>query len=370
MDRCRVLVDRRAVAANIERLRVAAGPAEVWAVVKADGYGHGATDVGRAALEAGARRLCVATFGEAAALRAAGLDSPLLILSPLPPGEEREAAALRDCAVVVSTEDGVRRLADAAGLDVHVKVDTGMGRWGLDAETAAELGRSLSTAGSPNRLAGLMTHFATSDEDDDAFLRHQLERFRAVADGFPDCPRHCANSAALLRFPEARFDAVRPGIAVYGVDPTGHGPERFDLQPVLRWTSVVRALRDLDPGESSGYGRRFIADRPARIALVPVGYADGYPRRLSGVGEVLVGGRRRRVAATVSMDQMAVLLEDGDEVQSGDEVVLIGGQGGERIHAEHLAAAAGTNAYEIVCGVRSSPTRATTMATDEGGTGA
>lgn len=358
MDRSRVLVDLRAVTANVERLRTAAGPAEVWAVVKADGYGHGAPAVGRAALAAGAVRLCVATLGEAAALRAAGIAAPLLILSPLAPGEERGATDLGDCGVVVSTEDGARRLVDATGLDVHVKVDTGMGRWGLAPEHALELGRALGDPGSANRLAGLMTHFATADEDDDAFTRSQLERFQTLADAFPACPRHCANSAALLRFPEARFDAVRPGIAVYGIDPTGHTPDRFGLHPVLRWTSVVRALRDLAPGESSGYGRRFIADRPTRIAHVPVGYADGYPRRLSGVGQVLVGGRRRRVAATVSMDQLAVLLEDDDAVRIGDEVVLVGAQGDDRILAEELAAAVGTNAYEIVCGVRSPPARA------------
>lgn len=358
MDRCRVVVDLRAVAANVERLRDAAGPAEVWAVVKADGYGHGATAVGRAALAAGARRLCVATLGEARALRDAGLSAPLLILSPLAPGQEGDAAALGDCAITVATEEGARRLGDAPPLEVHVKVDTGMGRWGLDPAGALAFGRAL-VAGSRHRLGGLMTHFATADEDDAAFLRLQLGRFRAVADEFPACPRHCANSAALLRYPEAAFDAVRPGIALYGIDPTGRDPDRFGLQPVLRWTSVVRAVRALAPGESSGYGRRFVAERPARVALVPIGYADGYPRRLSGVGQVLIGGRPRRVAATVSMDQLAVLLEDADLVEAGDEVVLIGRQGEARILAEALAEGVGTNAYEIVCGVRSAPTRST-----------
>ncbi len=359
MDRCRVLVDLRSIAGNVGRLREAAGSAEVWAVVKADGYGHGASAVGRAALDAGARRLCVATLGEAAALRADGLDAPILILSPLAPGEERPAAELGGCAIVVSTEDGVRRLGEAPALEVHVKVDTGMGRWGLDPATATAVGRTLAAGNGAHRLGGLMTHFATADEDDSDFFQVQVDRFRAVADGFPPCPRHCANSAALLRSPEVRFDAVRPGIALYGVDPMGIDPDRFGLRPVLRWSSVVRAIRDLAPGESTGYGRRFVAEQPSRIALVPVGYADGYPRRLTGVGSVLVGGRRRRVAATVSMDQLAVLLESEDRVCPGDEVVLLGAQGSDRVLAEDLAAAVGTNAYEIVCGVRRSPTRAT-----------
>jgi len=329
----------------------------VWSVVKADGYGHGAVAVGRAAVAAGARRLCVATLGEARVVRAAIPATPILVLSPLAPGDETEAAAITDCAVVVATPEGAERLGQGPPLEVHVKVDTGMGRWGLDAAAAVELARSLAAPGSRHRLGGLMTHFATADEQDLGFLHGQLERFRAVADVVPACPRHCANSAATLRVPEAHFDAVRPGIATYGIDPLGHDPDGFGLRPVLSWRTTVRALRTLAPGESTGYGRGFVAERTCRIALLPIGYADGYPRRLSGCGHVLVGGRRRRVATTVSMDQMAVLLEDGDAVEVGDEVVVIGEQGDARVLAEELAAAVGTNAYEIVCGVRHTPAR-------------
>lgn len=329
----------------------------MWSVVKADGYGHGAVDVGRAAVAAGARRLCVATVGEARALRDALPDVPLLVLSPLAPGEEAEAAAIPACGVVVATPEGVARLAQAPPLEIHVKVNTGMGRWGLDTARALELGRGLVEDGSRHRLGGLMTHFATADEEDRAFLTQQLEAFRSLADVFPACPRHCANSAATLRMPAAHFDAVRPGIATYGIDPLGRDPDDFDLHPVLSWRTEVRALRRLAPGESTGYGRGFIAERESRIALLPIGYADGYPRRLSGCGHVLLGGRRRRIATTVSMDQAAVLLEPEDDVAVGDEVTLIGVQGKERVLAEELARAVGTNAYEIVCGMRRHPTR-------------
>jgi alanine racemase len=329
----------------------------VWSVVKADGYGHGAVDVGRAAMAAGARRLCVATVGEARVLRAALAGVPILILSPLAAGEEVDAAALSDCAVVIATPEGVKRLADAPPLEVHVKVDTGMGRWGLSPRDALELGRALAEPTARHRLGGLMTHFATADEDDLDFLHRQLGEFRLIAADFPPCLRHCANSAATLRVSDSHFDAVRPGIATYGVDPLGGDPERFGLEPVLRWSTVVRDLRTLAPGESTGYGRGFVAERPTRIALLPIGYADGYPRRLSTVGHVLIGGRRRRVVTTVSMDQMAALLEPDDIVAPGDEVVVIGRQGDERVLAEELAAGVGTNAYEIVCGMRRTPTR-------------
>lgn len=352
-----VAIDLAAVAGNVRRLIGAAGGAEVWAVVKADAYGHGAVDVGRAALAAGATRLCVATIGEARALRAALPGAALIAFLPLRPGEEDEAVAL-GCAAVVSTPEAWERARARHDLDVHVEVETGMGRWGLDPELALAAGRELAAGPRPERLQGLMSHLATADEEDRAFVDRQAAAFAAVAAAFPACPRHLANSAATLRYPDLAWDAVRPGLAVCGMDPLHVDPARWGLAPALRWTSAVAGVRALAPGDSCGYGRRFVAEAPCRVALVPVGYADGYARGLSGLGDVLIGGRRCRVAATVSMDQLAALLPDDLAVAEGDEVVLIGAQGDERIGAEEIAQRRGTIAYEVTCGVNADPTRA------------
>jgi alanine racemase len=355
--RCEVRISTAAIAANARRLVEAAGGAELYAVVKADGYGHGAADAARAALAGGATRACVATLREAESLRAAlGAEAPIVILTPLLPGEEPRADGFE---VVVSEPSGLGRLAAAGvGSRVHIEVETGMGRWGLAPAAALEAGRALHAGAHPGlELAGLMSHLATADEPDTTFRDLQIERFTDFAAGFPPCPRHLANSAATLRAPAARFDAVRCGIALYGVSPFETDPALDGLEPALTWTSRVAALRDLEPGDSAGYGRRLVADRPLRIALVPVGYGDGYPRILSGASDVLIGGRRRRVAATVSMDQLSAVVDEN--VRVGDEVVLLGRQGDERIGAEELARLAGTIGYEICCGVRGRGERAT-----------
>ncbi len=353
-----VAIDPAAIAANVRRLAGRAGDAEVWAVVKADGYGHGAPIAARAAVAGGATRLCVATLGEAVEVRSAVADVPLIVLSPLAPGEEAACRDLGRCAAVISTPDGWERARDLADLDVHVKADTGMGRWGLAPDTALAVGRALAEGPRPERLQGLMSHLATADEDDRSFVDAQADAFRTLAAAFPACPRHLANSAATLRHPELAFDAVRPGLAIYGLDPMNADGAAHGLTPALRWTSVVRGIRDLAPGASSGYGRRLLAERPCRVALVPVGYADGYPRTLSGVSDVLIHGHRCRVAATVSMDQLGVLLPDDLAVEVGDPVVLLGADGDERVTAEELARGCGSIAYDITCRVRSAPTRA------------
>ncbi|MGI9116406.1 MAG: alanine racemase [Gaiellales bacterium] len=347
-----VEIDRAAVAANVQRLLEAAGGAQVWPVIKANAYSHGAVDTGRAAIAAGATQLCTATLDEARAVRSELPDVPLLVLSPLSPGEEESVVEVGGCAVTIGTPEGWARLRDRHDVDVHVKVDTGMGRWGLDAETALAVGEALVAGPRPERLAGLMSHLATADEPDRSFVDLQADRFRAIAEVFPPCPRHLSNSAAALRYPELAFDAIRPGLAVYGIDPMGVSGLDHGLQPVMRWTSTVRSVRLLQPGASTGYGRRFIADRPTRVALIPIGYADGYPSRRSGVGEVLIKGRRCAASATVSMDQFAVVLPDDLEVAAGDEVVLLGKDGGSLVSAEELARHVGTVPYEIICGVR------------------
>ena len=339
--RSEITIDLGALRRNVARLREAAGEAELWAVVKADAYGHGAEDAARAALEAGARALCVATAQEGAALRSAFSGARILVMSALAPGED-ELARTAGLEVAVSHTD----LPE--GLAVHLKVDTGMGRWGMSAEEALRV--------PPGRVVGLMSHLATADEPEGAFARGQLERFRALSDRFGGVTRHVANSAATLRFPDARFDAVRCGIALYGLSPFGGHPRDDGLEPVLAWRSYVAKAKALARGESTGYGRRFVAERPTRIGVVPVGYADGFRRGLTGT-EVLVGGARRRVVGTISMDSFAVELDDEPE---GTEVVLIG----EGILAEEHAHRLGTINYEIACGIRSDSNRAVRRVVD------
>jgi alanine racemase len=355
--RATAAVDLAAVAANVRRLCELAAPAELWAVVKADGYGHGAAAVGRAALAAGATRLCVAAWDEARALRDALPDAPVLVMGPLTPGEEED---VRDVDVAVSAAAGYARLRAAASapLGVHVKVETGMGRWGMTEDEALAVAADLADGG-PLRLAGLMSHLATADTDA-AFARAQVARFAAFADRFPACPRHLANSPATLSNElrgRARFDAVRCGVAVYGLSPFGGDPAHDGLAPALRFETYVADVKLLAPGESAGYGRRFVAREPTWIGLAPAGYADGVPRILSGRADVLVGGRRRRVAATIRMDQLTFVVGPERDVEPGDPVTLIGEDGGERVTAEEWASLAGTINYEITTGIAPRPRR-------------
>ena len=351
-------VNLAALERNCRRLARAAGGAELCAVVKADGYGHGAVPAARAAIAGGARRLAVATSREAAELRAAGLDGPLLVVGALSPDELPQAAGAR--ADVVAWREGfVDALAatpGAEGIGVHVKLDSGMGRLGT--RDPAEADRvAAAVAERPNlRLAGAMTHFATADDDAD-FLRQQLDCFlpwaQALRAAHPGITIHAANSAATLRCPDARLDMVRCGIAVYGLDPFHRDPADHGLEPVLALESYAAEVKLCRPGESAGYGRRFVAREPVWLATVPIGYGDGVRRGLSDNAEVLVGGRRRRLVGTVSMDNIAVELGTGDDATDlrGSPVVLIGAQGGERILAEELAERLGTINYEIACGV-------------------
>ena len=327
-----VTVDLAAIRHNVRVLLDVLGGAELWAVVKADAYGHGAVDVGRAALEAGASLLCVATVPEGLELRAALPEARLLVLGP---ASAEEVAAARAARLELAAVGG----PVPEGVPVHLKLDTGMGRWGL------------SELPAPGRhVVGLMSHFACADTDE-AFTRAQLERFLAATAGSSGLVRHMANSAAALRLPEARLDAARCGIALYGVDPFGRDAAEHGLRAALRWRSEVAVTRLLRPGEGTGYGRRFVAASPTWVGIVPVGYADGFRRDLAGT-EVLVGGERARVVGTVSMDAVAVELS-GDR-PAGTEVTLLG----DGITAEAHAAVAGTIGYEILCGVRSRPPRA------------
>jgi alanine racemase len=249
--------------------------------------------------------------------------------------------------VVAWTEEFLGALPARAR--VHVKLDTGMGRLGTrDPELATRL---VEKAG--DRLAGLMTHFATADELDDPFMDEQLERFRAwvapLRHRFPGAVVHAANSAATLRDPATHFDMVRPGVAIYGMDPFGRDPLARGLEPALTLTTKVLAVKHAAPGESAGYGRRFVAREPTQLATLPIGYGDGWRRALTNNADVLIGGRRFPLAGTVSMDNVTVDVGLDSGVSVGDEAVLIGAQGPERILAEEVARRLDTINYEVTC---------------------
>ena len=331
MHRSEITIDLGAIRHNAARLLEALDGAELWAVVKADGYGHGAVDVGRAALEAGASTLCVAAVDEGIELRCELLEARILVM-----GLTEEVAAAREARLEITVaRDG----AIPDGIPVHLKLDSGMGRWGL-----AELAEPAAN------VVGLMTHLATADGDPD-FAAQQLERFRAATAPYAHLTRHAANSAAALRIPDARFDAARCGIALYGISPFNTDPAEDGLRPALSWRSHIAQVRQLQPGESTGYGRRFVADKPQWIGIVPLGYADGFRRDMTGT-DVLVDGEPRRTVGTVSMDAFAVELDR--ELPVGTPVTIVG----NGLLIERHAAQAETIGYEIACGINSSPERA------------
>jgi alanine racemase len=336
MHRSEITIDLGAVRHNARRLLEALDGAELWAVVKADGYGHGARDVARAALEAGASALCVVTVAEAVELRRELSAARIIVMCPTD-----ELAAAREARLELAVSGG-----DIPGeIPVHLKLDTGMGRWGL-----AELPQP------PANVVGLMSHLATADSDP-AFAARQVERFREATEPYAHLTRHIANSAAALRLPETRFDAARCGIALYGISPFNGDPAEDGLRPVLSWRSRLAQVRLLQAGESTGYGRRFVADRPTWTGIVPVGYADGFRRDLTGT-EVLVDGEPRRAVGIVSMDAVAVELDR--ELPVGTPVTIVG----DGLLIERHAQIAGTIGYEIACGINSDPARARRVVTN------
>jgi alanine racemase len=336
VERALATVDLAAIERNCARL-----PSPLCAVVKADAYGHGVGQVARAARRGGASWLAVATADEARELRDEGADGPILVMGALTADELRTAGEAE--ADIVAWTDEVAQTARR----VHVKLDTGMGRLGTkDRETALRL------AGRPN-VVGLMTHFATADERGDELFGAQLQAFGGFVEdvGRDDVLAHAANSAAALRDPESHFDMVRCGIAVYGMDPFQEDPDEHGLEPALTLRSWVAAVRRFEPGDSAGYGRRWSAPEPTWVATVPLGYGDGWRRALTNDCDVLIGGRRHPLVGTVSMDNVTVALGPDTDVRVGDEVVLIGTQGDERILAEEVARRLATINYEITCGL-------------------
>ncbi len=347
-----VEIDLGAVAHNVAVIAAAVAPAALCAVVKADAYGHGDVPVATTALAAGASTLAVALVEEGVRLREAGITAPILLLSEPDPGDAAELATWQLTPTVYTTRFVAALATTGARHDVHLKVDTGLHRVGADPGDVAGLAEAVAAA--PNlTLEAVWTHFAVAEEDAD-FTTDQLGLLRTTLDALAAAghhPRlvHAANTAGALGRGDARFDLVRAGLGIYGMRPDPATAPSLELRPAMRVVSHVTMVRRLAAGERPSYGRRRPLPAAATVATVPIGYADGVARRLSAIGgEVLVRGRRHPLAGTVTMDQ--VVVDVGDHpVVPGDEVVLLGAQGAERITAEEWAGHLGTVNYEIVC---------------------
>lgn len=349
-------IDLEAIRSNVRVMRAAAADGAAFlAVVKANGYGHGAVPVARAAIEAGASMLAVAIPEEGIELREAGIDVPILVLGGIEP-QAAEAVAACGLTQVVFDEARIRALSEAGvklgrTVNVHLKLDTGMCRIGVrTCEEAAALTALIDRL--PGiELTGCFTHMATADEDGQAGTIAQIARFErltaAIASVHPGkITRHAANTASIFRYPQAHFDMVRGGIALYGYPPMA-GVE--GLRPAMRWAAKAVYVKEIQPGDRVSYGGLFEAKRPTKVMTVPVGYADGYRRGLTGKGCVLVRGQRAPILGRVCMDQIMVDVTHIEGAQAGDEVVLLGAQGSDAIDADEMAAWLGTISYEVIC---------------------
>jgi alanine racemase len=359
MERAVARIDYDAVRANCARLKAELGRSQLCAVVKADGYGHGADGCAAAALEGGATRLAVATASEAVEIGRRFQHVPLLTMGALT-DEEVDAVISAGSELALWREDFRRLVADRARAHghrarVHVKFDSGMGRLGtFEPEEALALARAC--AEDPDlELAGIWTHFATADELDSPYFDQQLDRFQEVADTVkaehPEALVHAANSAAVLRDPRSHHDMARCGVAIYGLDPFQHDPAGQGLRPALSLCSHVADVKRFAAGKSAGYGRRWKAPVDTWVGVIPLGYGDGVRRALTNNAEVLVGGRRYPLVGTVSMDNVTVDLGPETEVRPGEEAVLIGRQGEEEILAEEVARRLETINYEVTCAI-------------------
>ncbi len=367
MARAVARIDLGAVERNCARLKAELGAgSELCAVVKADGYGHGADACANAALAGGATRLAVATGAEAALIGRRFPQVLLLAMGALT-AEDLEDALAAGAEIAVWRE-GFRAFASARGraqgrrVRVHVKFDSGMGRLGNpDADEVLALARACAEDPMLD-LVGVWTHFATADEPDSEFFDQQLERFTVVAAAvkaeFPDVVAHAANSAAVFREPRSHFDMARCGVAIYGLDPFQGDPAERGLEPALSLHSYVADVKRFPAGASAGYGQAWRAPADTWVGVLPLGYGDGVRRGLSNNAEVLIRGRRHPLIGTVSMDNITVDLGPETEVEAGDEAVLIGSQGGESIRSEEVAERLQTINYEVTCGISARVPRA------------
>jgi alanine racemase len=348
-------IDLDAFAHNVRILASRAAPARLYAVVKANAYGHGAIAVGRAAVEAGAAGLAVVCVDEGEELRRAGISAPILIIGHTPPSDAARVAAL-DLRPAVGAMDLVEALSSAASarggvVPIHLELETGLNRHGLapDALVAlAERARAMPGL----RVEGLFTHFAAAEEGDQRFTRRQFDILRETSGRVPWIPeRHCSASASVLLDHEMALEAVRGGLSLYGYRPAPWCGTDADLRMVLSLRSRVARVSEVDPGGTVGYGRTWAAGRPSRIALVMCGYADGYRRSLGNRAHVLVRGRRAPVVGRVAMDMCMVDVTAVPGAVAGDVVTLLGRDGEERVDADELASLADTISWEILAGI-------------------
>lgn len=350
-------IDLEAIRSNVRELRKIS-ESRVMAVVKANGYGHGIVEAGRAALQGGASWLGVARIEEALSLRAAGISSSILILGYTSPLRAQEAVS-NELSLAVFNPELAETLSDQAKktgkcVQVHAKFDSGMGRLGVFPEDGVRFIRRLAGLRGLE-LQGMFTHFARSDESERATTGRQIQRFQTLVDeltqaGLRPPLVHAANSAAALYFPQARYDLVRCGIAIYGLHPSSETPLPETFRTALTWKARLISVKLLPAGHGIGYGHRYTTHGQERIGVVSVGYADGFRRRLGNM--TLVGGKRVKVMGGVCMDQIMLQLDDVPEARVGDEVVLIGRQGNQTITAEEIGREWGSVNYDVVCGLQ------------------
>lgn len=350
-------IDLDAIAFNFRTVKKLVGPTvKVCPAVKADAYGHGILEVGRILVREGADMLGVANFSEASLLRKNGIVSPILVMHCSPPYLFPEIVRYEVTSTLCDLDSAVElsRCAEDVGkkAKVHLKVDTGMGRLGVQSEKAAEFALEVSEL-SGLEVEGIFTHFPCADEDDEGFTNRQIEEFEIIVDeiekaGMNIPIKHAANSAAVIRFPNSYFDMVRPGIMIYGLSDFEH---ELQLRPGMTLKSRIMFLKELPAGRPVSYGRTYITSGSTRIATIPIGYGDGYNRLLSNRASVLVRGRRALVVGRVCMDQTLLDVSAVENVSVGDEVVLYGRQGDEEVTVSEIASLLGTISYEVVCAV-------------------
>jgi len=349
-------VNLGAIRRNIQRIEKITGR-PVMAVVKANAYGHGLIEVSKAAEEAGVSRLCAARVHEAIRMREAGIKAPILVMGYTMPGMVKQAIQY-DLSLMVNTPALAaafdRAAEEAHGkVKVHAKVDTGMGRLGVPHSEGLNFVRQISGL-KHLELEGLFTHFACADEPEKPITKLQIERFdKLIADlkmeGIRPPILHAANSAGALYFEGGRYDAVRPGIAIYGLNPSADAPLPSGFEAALSWKCRVSSVKDLPPGSGVSYGHRYTTKTTERIAAASIGYADGFRRWTGNVA--LIGNKKVNQAGTICMDQSMWKLDDDSPVKEGDEIVLIGRQGNEAITADEIASLWGTINYEVICGL-------------------
>lgn len=354
----RAVINLDAFRSNLDTVRRCVGPdIKIMAVLKSNAYGHGVYHIAREAVRWGVDYLAVARYTEAIELRERGINKAILVCE-IVHDTHITGCLENDIDLTVTTLEGANAIAGTARqlgkrARVHVKVDTGMGRLGFPhANAAREIETIAHTPGLD--LIGVFSHFATSEEEDRSFAREQIRRFSEALNALEQAGikvplRHMANSGAILNFPEAHFDMVRPGIVLYGYAPSRKMQSEVALQPVMSLLSRVSHVKVVSPGESISYGRRYIAKAQTRIATIPIGYGDGYSRSLTNNADVLIGGKRFHVVGTVCMDHVMVDLGEDNSVKLNDEVVLIGGQGREAVSCWEIADRMGTIPYEVTC---------------------